>query len=151
MRRRGSPRPRSRGARGEAPSARGAAALPGELEGAFLAGAERFDAGAYFEAHELWEELWRAAARDPEAELRARRLKGLIQLAAALLKHREGRPRPAASLLDRACRLLEAGPDRVLGVSGRALAARAREHLAEGAPAPRIGSTPPSGTARPRP
>lgn len=125
--------PASEGAAGDAP-----AALPPEFRDAFLAGAALFDARAYFEAHEVWEGLWRSAARDPGGSLRARRLKALIQLAAALLKHREGRARPAASLMARACRRLEEGPDRVLGVSGRALAAAARRHLAGAAPAPRI-------------
>ncbi len=137
-------RPRAADARRQpVPPGRSAAApatpaLPDRAESAFRAGVAHFDAGAYFEAHEVWEELWHAVRRQPGEELLARRLKALIQLAAALIKHREGRHRPAASLLGRACHLLGEGPDHVLGISGRGLAARARAHVEGGAPAPRI-------------
>ena len=47
-----------------------------------------FNHGFYWEAHEVWEGLWRAAGRaGPTADF----LKGLIKLAAALVKSREGR------------------------------------------------------------
>jgi hypothetical protein len=48
-----------------------------------------FNHGYYWEAHEAWEELWHASQRSgPTADL----LKGLIKLAAAGVKAREGRP-----------------------------------------------------------
>ena len=44
----------------------------------------------YWEAHEAWEELWHACGRmGPTADF----LRGLIKLAAAGVKVREGRPR----------------------------------------------------------
>jgi hypothetical protein len=54
----------------------------------FLRGVKLFNAGYYWEAHEVWEELWHVEGRrGPTAEL----LKGLIKLAAAGVKVREGR------------------------------------------------------------
>jgi predicted metal-dependent hydrolase len=46
---------------------------------AFLRGARLFDAGAFFEAHEAWEEHWRVEGD----ETQRRFLQGLIQIAAA--------------------------------------------------------------------
>jgi hypothetical protein len=55
----------------------------------FLWGVDLFNAGCYWEAHEIWESLWHAAGRTgPAADF----LKGLIKLAAAGVKLREGRP-----------------------------------------------------------
>ncbi len=54
----------------------------------FQRGIELFNAGYYWEAHEVWEELWHVEGRrGPTAEL----LKALIKLAAAGVKVREGR------------------------------------------------------------
>lgn len=69
-----------------------AAASPGPLpetarESTFRWACDLFNQGYYWEAHEVWEELWwRAGRRGPEAEL----LKALIQFAAAGVKAREG-------------------------------------------------------------
>jgi hypothetical protein len=55
---------------------------------AFLRAVELFNAGYYWEAHEVWEDLWHVEGRrGPTAEV----LKGLIKLAAAGVKAREGR------------------------------------------------------------
>jgi uncharacterized protein len=57
-------------------------------------GRAAFEEGRFFEAHELWEEVWR------ELEGEERRLvQGLIQIAAALHHRAQGRPRPAARLV----------------------------------------------------
>ncbi len=54
----------------------------------YLRGIALFNAGFYWEAHESWESLWHAhGRRGPTAEL----LQGLIKLAAAGVKVREGR------------------------------------------------------------
>jgi predicted metal-dependent hydrolase len=54
----------------------------------YLRGIDFFNHGYYWEAHEAWENLWHAAGRrGPVAEF----LKGLIALAAAGVKAREGR------------------------------------------------------------
>jgi predicted metal-dependent hydrolase len=53
----------------------------------------------FFEAHELWEELW----RDEQDESHKRFLQGLIQVAAAMHKIQiQGKPAPALRLLARA-------------------------------------------------
>jgi predicted metal-dependent hydrolase len=55
---------------------------------AYLYGLDLFNHGFYWEAHEAWEALWHAAGRrGPAADF----LKGLIKLAAAGVKAREGR------------------------------------------------------------
>jgi uncharacterized protein len=54
----------------------------------FLRGVELFNAGYYWESHEVWEGLWHAEGRrGPTADV----LKALIKLAAAGVKVREGR------------------------------------------------------------
>jgi uncharacterized protein len=54
----------------------------------FRRAAALFNAGYYWEAHEVWEELWHVEGRrGPAADV----LKGLIKLAAAGVKVREGR------------------------------------------------------------
>jgi hypothetical protein len=60
----------------------------GAVPASFLRGAELFDAGYYWEAHEVWEGLWHAEGRRGAT---ADALKGLIKLAAAGIKVREGR------------------------------------------------------------
>jgi hypothetical protein len=58
-----------------------------QANAAWLWGIELFNHGYYWEAHEAWEGLWHAAGqRGATAEL----LKGLIKLAAAGVKAREG-------------------------------------------------------------
>lgn len=66
---------------------------------AYVEGLALFDRGYYWEAHERWEALWILAGRTgPVAEL----LRGLIQLAAAALKLRQGRAAGAIALAERA-------------------------------------------------
>jgi uncharacterized protein len=61
---------------------------------AYLHGVDLFHHGYYWEAHEVWEGLWRAAGRTGTT---ADFLKGLIKLAAAGVKVRQGQPRGIAS------------------------------------------------------
>ena len=64
-----------------------------------------FNHGYYWEAHEAWESLWHASGRTgPVADL----LKGLIKLAAAGVKSREGRPKGVRQHAARAAELLSA-------------------------------------------
>jgi predicted metal-dependent hydrolase len=60
---------------------------------AYLYGIDLFNHGYYWEAHEAWEGLWHQAGRQG---LVADFLKGLIKLAAAGVKVREGVPRGVA-------------------------------------------------------
>ena len=52
------------------------------MNDAFARGARLFDEGAFFEAHEAWEERWRVATEKAERDV----LQGLIQIAAAFHK-----------------------------------------------------------------
>ncbi len=61
---------------------------------AYLYGIDLFNHGYYWEAHEVWEGLWRAAGRTGQL---ADFLKGLIKLAAAGVKVRQGQPRGVSS------------------------------------------------------
>ena len=54
----------------------------------YLRGIDLFNFGYYWEAHEAWENIWHAAGRRGEV---AEFLKGLIALAAAGVKAREGK------------------------------------------------------------
>lgn len=53
-----------------------------------------FNRGAYFEAHELWEEVWQGLDGVERIHVQ-----GLIQIAAGLHHLQQRRPRPAAGLL----------------------------------------------------
>ncbi len=64
------------------------ATAPDARSSQFLRGVELFDAGYYWEAHEAWEGLWHAEGRRGAT---ADVLRGLIKLAAAGIKVREGR------------------------------------------------------------
>ena len=62
-----------------------------------------FNAGFYWEAHEVWESFWNALGRTtPEAQF----VQGLIHLAAAAVKIREGKPAGVARHSQRARDLL---------------------------------------------
>jgi hypothetical protein len=72
----------------------------------FLWGADLFSAGYYWEAHEAWERLWHACGRrGRDADL----LKGLIKLAAAGVKAREGNAAGVTRHARRAAELLHSG------------------------------------------
>jgi hypothetical protein len=60
-----------------------------EKNTAYLHGIDLFNHGFYWEAHEAWEGLWHACGRQGQV---ADFLKGLIKLAAAGVKMREGKP-----------------------------------------------------------
>jgi hypothetical protein len=88
-----------------------------------------FNHGYYWEAHEAWEGLWHAAGRKG---MLADFLKGLIKLAAAGVKVREGKPRGVASHAGKAAVLFAQvagvlGGGRFLGLSPADLAAFARQ------------------------
>jgi hypothetical protein len=66
------------------------------MDDAVLRGTELFDRGAFFEAHEAWEDRWRVL---PDGDERIA-LQGLIQIAAGLHKlFAAAAPEPAARLL----------------------------------------------------
>ena len=77
-----------------------------------------FNAGFYWEAHEVWESFWNALGRTtPEAQF----VQGLIHLAAAAVKIREGKPAGVARHSQRARELLgDLGAANVGGTLGLA-------------------------------
>jgi predicted metal-dependent hydrolase len=85
---------------------------------AYLMGCDLFNYGYYWEAHEVWEGLWQATGRTgPTADF----LKGLIKLAAAGVKCREGRADGVRRHTARAAELFQrvqdqAGTSRYLGI-----------------------------------
>jgi predicted metal-dependent hydrolase len=70
---------------------------------AFLYGLALHDGGFFWEAHEIWEAVWKAAPMNGRDRLA---LRALIQIANAGLKRRQARSRAAARLLDEARALL---------------------------------------------
>ncbi|WP_200343155.1 DUF309 domain-containing protein, partial [Rhodovibrio sodomensis] len=89
---------------------------------AFLWGVDLYNAGYYWEAHEAWEDLWRAAGDGAAAAL----LHGLIKLAAAGVKAGVGNPRGTARHAGAAAGLFAplaaGGHARLFGLDPRALA-----------------------------
>ncbi len=89
----------------------------------YLFGIDLFNAGFYWEAHEVWEGLWHACGRSGTT---ADFLKGLIQMTAAGVKVRQGVPVGVASLGAGAAGLFQKvlddlgpGRDRYLGLDLR--------------------------------
>jgi hypothetical protein len=76
----------------------------------FQRGVALFNAGEYFEAHEVWEELWLAAAGEERTFLQ-----GLIQVAAALHHFGRGNLLGMRSLLAAGLAKLDGTPDRYWG------------------------------------
>ena len=79
------------------------------------------DAGRPFHAHEVLEDMWKAA---PDAE---RALwKGLAQLAVGITHARRGNAHGAVALLRRGAAAVDGFPDRPHGIDAQGLAAAAR-------------------------
>jgi hypothetical protein len=113
-------------------------ARPGENRGAsspeFLRGVALFNAGYYWEAHEVWEGLWHAYGRKG---VHADVIKALIKLAAAGVKVREGQEHGVRTHAGRAAELfasaLSAGASHQLGLNFEEWAERCRK-IAEAPP-----------------
>jgi uncharacterized protein len=80
----------------------------------YLLGCDLFNHGYYWEAHETWEAVWKACGRRGTA---ADFLKGLIKLAAAGVKAREGRPTGMARHGARAARLFRGLRSQISGAT----------------------------------
>ncbi|MBZ5567491.1 MAG: DUF309 domain-containing protein [Acidobacteriia bacterium] len=78
----------------------------------FQHGLSLFNTGQYFDAHEVWEDVWRAAPAE-EKKL----LQGMIQIAVALHHQSRGNPAGARSLLARAQRNLSPYPESYAGLN----------------------------------
>jgi len=68
----------------------------------YLHGIELFNEGKYYEAHEVWEEIWLRTVGDERLFYQ-----GLIQAAAALLHHEKGNLRGVQIVLPKALSKLE--------------------------------------------
>lgn len=77
---------------------------------AYLWGADLYNHGYLWEAHEAWEGQWHASKKD---EVQAKHVQGLIQCAAACLKITMGEPRGAG-------RLCQNGTDKLTWVAEQA-------------------------------
>ena len=102
-----------------------------------------FNSGQFFEAHEAWEDAWRAETDKTTRSF----LQGLIQVAAGFVKWQRGHPRGMAALLEGGGDKLRRGPSGALGLNLDELLASVEHFKAvaasmiEGSPQ---GSNPPS-------
>lgn len=95
-------------------------------ESQFARGVAHFNAQEFFEAHEVWEELW-LVAREPEKTF----LQGLIQVAAALHHQARGNASGAKSLLAAGVAKLEGFPEDHRGIAVGDFRAEAKSRLEE--------------------
>lgn len=85
---------------------------PEERRRLLLEGVEHFNAGRFFEAHEVWEEVWRSTTPEPR-----QLLQGLIQIAVAMVHHRDrGRPAVARRVLAKGWRRVDPHRPSALGL-----------------------------------
>ncbi len=89
-------------------------------QAAYQRGIELFNAGAFFEAHEVLEDIWR-----PAHGAERRFLQGVIQIAVGLHHYSTGNRVGAQSLLTRGAAKLDGLPAAYLGVRVEAL----RQHV----------------------
>jgi predicted metal-dependent hydrolase len=102
----------------------------------FHRGLELFNLADFYDAHEVWEDVWRAAP-GPEKKF----LQGLIQIAVGLHHHSTGNRVGARSLLARGARNLSGYSGDFAGIDLRSLLrglADCQQALAEGHPLPRL-------------
>jgi uncharacterized protein len=99
----------------------------------FERGMAHFNAGEFFEAHEVWEELWLRAAATEKAFLQ-----GIIQIAAAFHHFKRGNEDGARSLLKGGLAKLSKYADRHCGID----AARLRQESQIWLKALETGQTP---------
>lgn len=82
-----------------------------------LRGVAAFNAGRFFEAHEIWEALWNETVGEEK-----RFVQGLVQLAAGYLKLSSAQYPGALKLLTRGCRTLRTYPSIYAGLQVSLLA-----------------------------
>src|SRR5688500_3505293 len=102
-----------------------------EYDPRYLAGAELFNRGEYFDAHEVWEDLWHDTA-GPDS----RCSQVLIQAAVAVYHAGNGTARGTRRLFHSGRRYMSAYPDRHLGLDVPAFWAGVERALAEFLPDP---------------
>lgn len=82
----------------------------------FIEGVRFYHSGRYWQAHEAWEEVWKGTV-EPYRSF----LKGLIQIAAALIQTERGKWNGAFNLLQRVEGYLQCCPEKLWGVSLKSL------------------------------
>jgi predicted metal-dependent hydrolase len=88
-------------------------AMPGEpARDLWTEGVELFNAGRFFDCHEVWEEVWKRASGAEKVFYQ-----GMIQLAAAVLHAERGNPRGARSTWDKARAKLDPLPPQHMGIA----------------------------------
>jgi len=109
---------------------------PEERTRLLIEGVDHFNAARFFEAHEVWEEVWRSTTPEPR-----QLLQGLIQIAVAMVHHRDrGRPAVARRVLAKGWRRVEPYRPSALGIDLEDLGRRVEswngwlEHAAGEAP-----------------
>lgn len=107
----------------------------------YLAGVLLFNAQDYFEAHEVWEDLWSESHGDER-----RFYQGLIQAAVGLCHFGNGNLGGAAKLYRSSRDYMERCPSPFLGLDGAAFWARMERCFR-----PVLGPEPPDRAARPDP
>jgi hypothetical protein len=80
-------------------------------------GLAEFNAGRFFQAHEIWEEGWHPAP-EPERDF----WQGLIQVAVGLTHRQRGNPKGAVTLLHRGARKLRRYGERHAGIPVQTIA-----------------------------
>ena len=108
------------------------------FEDCLAEGVALFNAGLWYEAHEVWEEAWKLQY-GPRRDL----LQGLILVAAGLIKRQAGRTQGARTLFTRALERLEPLPATCEGVDVGLLVPQVR-HWREGGTSapPRVSLSP---------
>jgi hypothetical protein len=96
-----------------------------EKDRLYREGLEAFNSGRFFEAHELWEDLWRET---PEPDKRF--LQGLIHVAAAFHHHSRANLLGTRRQLERGLRRLAGFPEVYGGLEIESIRAAAREWVA---------------------
>jgi predicted metal-dependent hydrolase len=103
-------------------------------------GGALFDDGMYWEAHEVWEEVWRMRKGRPDRDF----LKGIIQGAAGMWHATQGNYKGAVSVMSRAIEYLEPYRPAKDGIDVDRLSAALSEAVdacaaaMDGGPAPRL-------------
>lgn len=98
-------------ASGEEHSDRTPEGFPADFPREYLAGIEHFNAGRFFDAHEIWEEIWLRSSEESKIFYQM-----LIQGAVALLHYQRGNLRGARGMYDAVLQKLAKLPRRFLAL-----------------------------------
>lgn len=96
--------------------------LPDDPDALLRIGVEHFNAGRFFQAHEVWETAWHPSPA-PERDF----WQGITQIAVGFTHHGRGNPTGALTLLRRGAARIEPYGEIHRGIPCAALAVRARE------------------------